>query len=416
MADILVYILYTALFCGLYFQIFLLLTFFEGKDPQVAENDKGHIKGDDAFPSVTVVVPCFNEAKTLRGTIMSLLALDYPKNKLSVMIVDDGSKDETLSIAKSLAKQFPQQVKTIAKENGGKHTAVNLAIAECTTELIGCLDADSFVEPSTLRKMIPYFNDQKTMAVTPAMRVHKPENLLQLMQKAEYNLGIFTKRIFGMLDAIHVTPGPFSIFRRSVFDKIGVFKKAHNTEDMEIAFRIQSHGYRIANCHTAHVYTVTPDTVKKLHRQRTRWIYGFINNTIDYKHILFNKKYGNMGMLTIPCSVISIVFTFYMIGYFLFRVGANTADNIERWMTVGINFHMPTFDLFFFNTEILTFLGIVIFALTAFIVLLGKKLAEDSAVPSRDIVYFFIFYPFVAPFWLGKAVYNTVFAKNTPWR
>ena len=410
MSDISAYILYASLFSALYFQIFLLVTFFEGKEKVQKK------KTEDELPTVTMVVPCFNESRTLRATVESLLALDYPERKLGIFIVDDGSSDNTYEIARSLAKEFPTRVVAHTKANGGKHTALNLAIETVSSDFIGCLDADSFVNPDALKKMISYFDDPKVMAVTPAMHVHSPTNILQMMQKAEYNLGIFTKRVFGMLDAIHVTPGPFSIFRHSVFEHIGVFKKAHSTEDMEIAFRIQAHGYKIANCHTAKVFTVTPNTIKKLYRQRTRWVYGFINNAIDYRFIFFRKKYGNMGMFTLPFAVIGAVFALYLTANIIYDITKIVVNNIDRWTTVGITFHMPHWDLFFLNVESLTFIAIALVGLTAVIVFMGKKVAEGSVKPSKDILYFFLFYGFLAPIWLSKAVYNTIFAKNTPWR
>ena len=89
----------------------------------------------------------------------------------------------------------------------------------------------------------------------------------------------------------------------AVTHKRALLEAQANTEDMEIAFRIQSRGYRIENCPTAEVYTITPRTVKKLYRQRTRWIYGFIQNTIDYRRIFLNRNYGNIGMFTLPSSL-----------------------------------------------------------------------------------------------------------------
>ena len=95
-----------------------------------------------------------------------------------------------------------------------------------------------------------------------------------------------------LVNAIHVTPGPFSIFRKEVFDKIGKYKHAHTTEDIEIALRMQKHHMKIENAPDAYVYTNTPKTVKSLYKQRKRWIYGFIQNALDYRGLFFKKKYG----------------------------------------------------------------------------------------------------------------------------
>jgi cellulose synthase/poly-beta-1,6-N-acetylglucosamine synthase-like glycosyltransferase len=403
--DISLILLDISIFFGLYFQIFLLVTYFGVDEPEE--------KKPMELPSVTIVVPCFNEAKTVLKTVHSLLALNYPKEKLSILVVDDGSSDNTYDVAKTVVHS---QVNVVRQKNGGKHTALNYGIGHCSSDVIGCLDADSIVDSEALIRMIPYFNDQKVMAVTPAMRVHEPKTVLQKMQHAEYNLGIFAKRVFSRMNAINVTPGPFSLFRKKVFEEIGMFRPAHNTEDMEIAFRIQSHRYKIANCHRAYVYTISPNTLKKLYRQRTRWSYGFIKNAIDYKYIFFNKEYGDMGMLTLPFSVIGIFFCFYVLGKVVYDVGQSIVLKIEKIITVG--FHVPhfSFDFFFVNTSITAILALILISITISILFLGKKIAQNSIRPSMDIFWYVVLYGFVAPIWLGKAVYNVALSKKTPWR
>jgi cellulose synthase/poly-beta-1,6-N-acetylglucosamine synthase-like glycosyltransferase len=369
-------------------------------------------------------VPCWNESKTVEKTLISLLALDYPKNKLSVLVVDDGSKDNTYEVATRAAarlnkEQGSERITVVRQKNGGKYTALNrgIAIAEVNgTEFIGCLDADSFVDPQALARMIPYFADPRVMAVTPAMRVHEPKNILQHVQHAEYNVGIFTKRVFSIINSIYVTPGPFSIFRRSVFAEIGHFKEAHNTEDMEIAFRIQSFGYRIANCHNAFVHTKTPETLRKLHKQRTRWTYGFIKNAMDYRHIFFNKKYGDMGRLVLPLAIVGLFLSLAITADLLYHIGTSIIHTVQRLMLIGWNMPHLNFSWFFINTETSTILSIILLATTLSIVTFGKYLAEGNAKPSRDMVYFLLLYGFIAPLWLGKAVYNAALSKKTPWR
>ena len=409
-----------SLFLGLYFQIFLLVSFFE------AEENEEKLILPAILPTVTIIVPCFNEAKTVEKTILSLMGLNYPMDKLNILVVDDGSVDETYANAQLAAKRFPN-VRVVTQKNGGKYTALNLGICECTTDIVGCLDADSMVHPDALIKMIPYFNDLRTMAVTPAMRVHQSKTFLQQIQRAEYNVGIFTKRVFGYLDAINVTPGPFSIFRRTVFDIIGPFHHAHNTEDMEIAFRIQSHGFRIANCYDALVYTITPPTFKKLYRQRTRWSYGLLKNLIDYKHIILNKKYGNMGMLTLPFAIVGIVFVFYFAGSFIYQTLRTLGNDIERMLLVGVR--VPeifthsiwatvrgTLNEMYYRFDMTSVLALMLFATSVYIIFKSKKMSEGNMKPSRDIFYFICFYSLIAPLWLGKAVYNVLLSKKTPWR
>jgi len=306
----------------------------------------------------------------------------------------------------------------IHQKNGGKYTALNKAIELSTAELVGCLDADSEVHPDALLHMIPYFSHPNIKAVTPTMVVHKAKNILQMIQRVEYEIGVFTRWVYGKINALHVTPGPFSIFRRNIFHEIGYFKHAHNTEDMEIACRIQSHGYQIVNCPTALVYTITPNTLKKLHVQRVRWTYGFFRNILDYKHLFFNPRYGNIAVLTLPFGIVAVSASLYIFGNLIYYAIQSIYEFIYRWSIVG--FRMPEFgfgfDLFYVDTNMYNFLAVVVVTIALFSLLVGRKISTGKIRPSLDIVYFLCVYGFIAPIWLGKSVYNVILAKKAPWR
>jgi len=407
-------IFYAILFVGLYYQVFLLVTMLEKSDSGTSQ---GRISlTPSGYPTVAITIPCFNEERTLERTVHSLMALEYPKDKLEIIIVDDGSTDGTYAVAKKLEQSFPQ-IKLFSQENGGKYTALNFGLSCSDSDLVGCLDADSFVDKNALKNMVEHFSDPNVMAVTPAIRVHDPKNILQLIQKAEYNAGVFLKQLLGKLNAIHVTPGPFSIFRRKVFDTLGGYKHAHNTEDMEIACRMQAHYYKIKNCPSAHVYTVTPDTVKKLHRQRVRWIYGFLQNAIDYKYLFFSRKYGNMGVLTLPVSLFFIFTSLYGLVFMVKNITKLITEKYVYIDTVGINpsFNM-SYDLFFLNIQTFSIIVTLVTGIGILFLLLGKHMAEGTTKPGKEILYFLCFYGFIAPFWVLKAVYNTVFKRKTSWR
>ncbi len=405
-------IIYISLFFGLYYQIFILVTFFENK-PRKYISDIASMKSTN-LPSVTIIVPCYNEEKTLEKTVNSLLNLKYPIGKLFISIIDDGSLDATYSKALELTKH--KNVKAFTQKNGGKYTALNFGIKNSQTEIVGCLDADSMVHEDSLLKMIPLFKDKKVAAVTPAMKVFDPKNILQKIQNTEYNIGIFLKKIMGQLDAIHVTPGPFSLFKKSIFDKIGYLKHAHNTEDMEIAFRIQENRYRIENCPTAFVYTITPSTLKRLYIQRTRWTYGFIKNVQDYKHMLFNPKYGNLGMLTLPFASIATVIALLLFSYFIYNIINYFYIQIQKFLTIGFNLHFSSLDPFYINTSITTLLTLAMFLISVTIISISWKAVEGKNWIKMDVIYFIFLYAFIAPLWLTKASYNAVTSKITPWR
>src|SRR3989344_8404693 len=197
-------ILYCSLFISLFFEVFLLITYLEVR--QDLKLEVKHLSEPlKQFPTVTIIVPSFNEELTVAATIESLLKLDYPKDKLSLILIDDGSGDGTLKILNKF-KNNPQ-VQIFSKANeGSKYSAMNFGLKHVNSDLVGCLDADSFVNPDALKKIVPFFDDEKTMAVTPSIKVHEPGNMLQHIQKTEYSWSIFLRRMLSSMGALYVTP------------------------------------------------------------------------------------------------------------------------------------------------------------------------------------------------------------------
>lgn len=405
--------MYPFLFLSMFFQVLLLISFFEHKR-KIDEEEFDHVLAH--FPTVGVAVPCWNEEKTLAGTLDSLLALDYPKEKMSIFVVDDGSSDRTLEIAKEYESKYPGIIKAIHKENGGKHTAVNLALERSEADLFGCLDADSFVAPHTLKTIVTYFErNPHVMAVTPCIHIRRPRTFIQRMQAIEYLMGVFVRKAFGSLDAIQVTPGPFSIFRKEVFDKIGNYHKAHNTEDFEITLRMHKAHLKIANSHKALVYTVGPATAKGFLHQRVRWARGFLENSIDYKELFFKKEFGNFGMFTLPMAFMFVFYGLYAALFALYTGGKEFAQTLERWLTVGIHPQIPTFDIFYVNTNVMSFIVMVMFTMFLLVLYISNTLTDDRQQFVRNFPIFFIIYPFFVPLFLGKAVFDTFFKRKNIW-
>ncbi len=414
MASISTVIFYILTFLSLYVQVFFLLTFLENRKKIVTRH--GPIKLSK-YPSVTIVVPSWNEELTIYKTVRSLLNLNYPKEKLKIFLIDDGSTDGTWNVIQKFAKY--SNVKVFQKENGGKYTALNLGLGELETDFMGCLDADSLADTESLVRIMSFFEKDPTiMAVVPSVVVHEPQNMVQKAQGAEYNMGVYVKKMLGFAGAIHVTPGPLTIFKKKVFDDLGPYRHAHNTEDMEIAYRMQKHHYKIEHCHDAYVYTNTPKTIRKLFKQRLRWIYGFINNTIDYREVLLNAKYGNFALFTVPASVISLFAVAYLFTKTVFNLVEFLVSKILVFKTVG--FHVTNtnyFDPFFINTQAIIFMVIILNVLVLFSIMLGRKMAEGKWGLNSGVLYFFLIFTIVGPFWLLSAIYNTILSGKKPaWR
>ncbi|MBU0998789.1 glycosyltransferase [Patescibacteria group bacterium] len=386
----------------------------ENRKKIIVRNGKIRLK---EYPAVTITVPCWNEEETIEKTIHSLLNLNYPQEKLQIILIDDGSTDHTWQTINKFSN-YPN-IKIFHKKNGGKFTALNLGLQYCKTDFFGGLDADSFADPESLVRIMSYFEkDSNIMAVAPSIIVSDSKNIIQNAQKAEYSMGVYLKKMLCFLGAINVTPGPMTIFKKKVFNDLGYYRHGHNTEDMEIAYRMQKNNYKIEHCNDAYVYTSTPGTIKKLYRQRLRWIYGFINNTIDYKNVLFKGKYGNFAVFTLPMGIISILSVSYLFGKIVYNIGNFLYLKILQFKIIGFHFNSKVFDLdpFFVNTQSFIFLIFSIYFLVIFAMIFGRKMTEGKWVLSLDILYFFPVFIIIAPFWLMRAVYNTILQRKPAWR
>jgi cellulose synthase/poly-beta-1,6-N-acetylglucosamine synthase-like glycosyltransferase len=406
---------YPFLFVAVFFEVFLLVTFLS----EPARTRRAQ-KLSTKTPSVAIIVPCWNEEKTIKGTVDSLLALDYPKDKLTLVLVDDGSTDGTAAVMDTYIGT--PQITVIHKENGGKHTAVNLGIKESPqAEFVGCLDADSFVEPDALREIIGYFDNPKVAAVTAAMSVHQPRKWLERVQNADYIHGITLRHVISSLNGLYVTPGPFSFYRRSTILELGGFQKGHNTEDLEMALRIQRGGYIIENAPRARVYTKTPTTIPSLIKQRTRWTTGFLRNVIyDYSDLIGNPKFGTLGLIMLPLGLLANISGILMFLVIIYQFLKSIIDRLILTQGIPITFslvpHFHTLDWFYFPLTGVVLLSFVTLTGAVTTMLLGQHMSKTPGNLFLGIVGYVLFYGFIAPFWLIRSLFDVVTGTRRGWR
>lgn len=409
---------YPFLFAAIYFEAFLLVTLLFGPEKRAVAQAKERV-----LPHVAMVVPCFNEGETVRRTTESLLSLSYPEDRLRVVLVNDGSSDNTKEIMDEFLHH--PRVTVIHQANGGKHTALNAGIAAShEAQIIGCLDADSFVEKGALLEMIPYFDDPKVGATTAAMSVHKPENLLEHMQNAEYIMGIALRHILAHVNGLHVTPGPFSLYRKSIVMELGGFKSGHNTEDMEIALRIQRAGYKIASAHNARVFTKVPRSVPALIKQRVRWTTGFLRNVLyDYRDLIGNPRYGTLGMLILPLGFFAILGGVLLFALALIQLGrALTAWTVNA-LSVPFSYTLSTFvpnisfsEWFYVPITIVLLLAVVGALGAIGFILVGKRISKTPGKLVAGVLGYVLLYGLIAPFWLLRSVADVATNTRRPWR
>ncbi len=296
---------YVTAFVALYATMFYFLLLLEHRKKLHVEPPLLPI---EKLPSISIVIPALNEGGTISKTIESVLGLDYPKHKLQVIVVDDESTDNTVQEVKRFAKRGVILIRN--KHKGvGKSSALNRGIRASKGELVATLDSDSFPQKTSLVRLASFFADPTVMAATAAVKVHEPTTWLEKVQGVEYIFVLFTRRLLSFLDSVTVTPGPFSLFRKTVFSEVGLFDEDNILEDQEMAYRIQSHNYKIVGSMNAGVYTQVPSTFSQLLRQRVRWNRGGIRNF--YKHRkLISPKYGDLGAVILPFGVATIFLVF----------------------------------------------------------------------------------------------------------
>ena len=405
-------LVYIATFVGLFFGLFFLISLFEKKtkNPLVPEKK----------PFVSVVIPAYNEASNLKKCINSVLAIDWPKDKLEIIVIDDGSTDDTYKIAKSIAGK-ESNVRVLRQKNKGKGTALNLGIRIAKGDFIATLDADSFPTKDVLNHMMGYFSDKEMMIVTPALRISNPKGILGKIQHIEYLMGICMRKAFASLNSVYITPGPFSVFRKSFFEKHGYFDEHNITEDTEIGLRAQIRNCKMENSINAVVYTVAPSSFKSLLNQRIRWYAGLVDNTLRYKQII-SKKYGYLGLITLPSAFITTGLLLVLIGNLIYSYLKNIKDTIVNLSLVNFDISpllKPEFlkleYIIYQMTNPMFFLFIISIIFTILIILVGKYKSKDRKGIKLDFLYFLILYCILYAFWWVSMLLLKLFGVEIGW-
>jgi poly-beta-1,6 N-acetyl-D-glucosamine synthase len=253
-------------------------------------------------PEVSVIVPAYNEGLVVVNCVKSLLKQTY-KN-LEIIIVDDGSSDDTRHLGEQLQEQYAS-VRFYAKKNGGKASALNHGIARSSGEIIVCIDADSIFIPGTIKHLVESFIDPLVGAVGGNVKVANRENVLSRHQATEYVQGLTIQRkAFAFMNSMTIISGAIGAFRKEALDKIGGYSSDTLVEDMDITLSIARAGYKIEYNPRAIAYTEAPENIGDFLKQRQRWVFGGLQILKKHQDMIFNPEYREMGMLSLPYFMI----------------------------------------------------------------------------------------------------------------
>ncbi len=275
---------------------------------------KLNIKNRDLFPTILVVVPAYNEEKTIERTINSLNFVNYPKNKLKIIVVDDGSRDNTSQVVESALKfsgPLNFDFKLITKPNGGKADALNAAITSTNFgELVTCLDADSTVDKNFFINMSKYFKFKSVVSAAANVQLTHNNSLMGLLQMFEYLTSYQMKKSQTYYNIEYIVGGIGSTFRRSAIEAVNYYDTNTMTEDIDLTMKmikqLGNKKYRVMYAHDAVAYSQPVLKFKELISQRFRWKFGRMQTLYKNKELILsnNKKYDrSLTLFALPLAI-----------------------------------------------------------------------------------------------------------------
>jgi cellulose synthase/poly-beta-1,6-N-acetylglucosamine synthase-like glycosyltransferase/peptidoglycan/xylan/chitin deacetylase (PgdA/CDA1 family)/spore germination protein YaaH len=254
--------------------------------------------GQNYRPTVSVIVPAFNEETVIVNTIRSLLASDY--EEYEVIVVDDGSSDGT---SKVVANEFDTEprVRLFTINNGGKAEALTFGLARAKGEVVIALDADTLFAPDAMAALAHRFYDPTIGAVAGNAKVGNRINIVTRWQALEYVTSQnMDRRAFASLNCITVVPGAVGAWRRDLLERAGGFSSDTLAEDQDLTLQIRRLGFKIAYEEEAVAWTEAPAQLRPLAKQRFRWAYGTLQCMWKHRDALFSFRHGSLGFIGMP--------------------------------------------------------------------------------------------------------------------
>ncbi|MFN3808430.1 glycosyltransferase [Asticcacaulis sp.] len=271
---------------------------YSGHMDPPAETEDGTIEAFVRSRRVSVIIPAYNEARVIEASVRRVLtSVDVD---LEVVVVDDGSKDETSAI---VARAFADdaRVTLITQANAGKATAVNTGIARARGEIIIALDADTQFEPETIARLVRWFIKPEIGAVAGNAKVGNRFNFVTRWQGVEYvtaqNLERSALATFG---AMMVVPGAVGAWRRAALEEVGGYPHDTLAEDQDLTIAIQRRGWAVAYDQDAVAWTEAPESFAALIKQRYRWAFGTLQCLWKHRRILREGKPKGLAHIGLP--------------------------------------------------------------------------------------------------------------------
>jgi len=255
-------------------------------------------KTDFAEP-ISVVMAAYNEGKVVGKTLRALLGSDY-KGEIEVVVVDDGSRDETAAEVERVAQVDPR-VRLLRQENRGKAWALQRGLAVVHHGIVVFIDADTQCQRDTLPRLLGPFADERIGAVSGHAKVGNLRTFIARCQALEYTCGFnLDRRAYNHWNCITVVPGAISAIRKDAIDQAGGLSLQTLAEDTDLTLSLHKHRQQIVYVPDAIAWTEAPESVQTLARQRFRWAYGTLQCLWKHRDMVFNWNYRALGWFSLP--------------------------------------------------------------------------------------------------------------------
>lgn len=274
---------------------------------------------EDYCPTVSVLIPAWNEEVGIRATITSVLNTKYPR--LEIIVVNDGSADRTHEVITTFVEQHQKKHRGRAAPilyrripNGGKARALNCALSEARGEIVITIDADSVMGSHAIQNIVKHFSNPRVASVAGNVVIGNRKKSIGLIQQLEYIYGFYFKRADSLLNAVYIVGGAAAAYRKNIIVELGGFDEDIITEDIELSTRLQDHGYHVRYAADAIVYTEGPSDFKGLCRQRLRWKLGRLLTFYKYRHLFFStsrKHNFYLSFFILPIALFAEILLFF---------------------------------------------------------------------------------------------------------
>ena len=276
----------------------------------------------ERLPTVSIIVPVKDEEKVVGRLLEAFLNLDYPPEKREIVIVEDGSVDNTVGICAKYARQYPDQVRLVRRSRSdGKPSALNHALKYVRGEIVAVFDADSVPEPDSLSKVVKYFEDMSIAALQGRpCAINADENMLSKF--ISYEEAVRYEAYLRGKDALNLfvpLTGSCYFVRRRVLDEVGGWDDESLSEDMELSARLIERGYKIKYASDLRSWQENPTNLDQLFRQRARWFRGCMEVSLSYGKLL---KRMNRRCIDAEITLFApFMFVPFLLGYVLGTYG-----------------------------------------------------------------------------------------------